>query len=538
MFGKKKKTSRGRFSYWLLMSERKRERKPKVRRQETKQKEIKEEQREKEKKLHHERILREFHLVPVRLLGTGTYGTVYQVRSDSDGQEYAAKILDPVDFDLSMNIGAPEGAVMEATNYRHIGVHPNITRLYRVFYDRSVSSSVVLLLELATLGDLAKVTDQFWEQTSEKASDRARRHIPQQVQIARDLVCAVAQVHASGLIFFDLKPHNVLVFDGYQAKLSDLGDAYRADVSVDAYESSDQSKGTLWWRSPEEECGKFGETPALSYARDMWSLGLIFLDLFWSRPQPMSSASVHADLFPAWVEFRGWPSKAWYRQYDARKDFCPLPPKKLHQNKTTPPLPVSDEKILRWLAAYYDVMKIPKLFQAVSDVTVLLLNWNPEHRLTPAKLLQYPLFTSIAEQLGVESAFKCSTSAAHKPSLSRGSPTGFVVRDFAGKVRELYGESKPFDFNAIAALAAEISARYQPDGKLTQSENDAAVIIALKAYGSFLKYWEAFKELFSEAEASAITASEQKILNALDWNIDGPKQVGIRHSASKQQKRA
>jgi serine/threonine protein kinase len=98
------------------------------------------------------------------------------------------------------------------------------------------------------------------------------------VGYARQLLRALAFLHAAGVAHLDVKPHNVLVFERGCLELCDFG---LADVGVSDW----RMVQTVWWRAPEYVLG--GRRPhsriigprALAAAADVWSAGCVIYEL-------------------------------------------------------------------------------------------------------------------------------------------------------------------------------------------------------------------------------------------------------------------
>ena len=95
--------------------------------------------------------------------------------------------------------------------------------------------------------------------------------------IARQLLDALAEAHASGILHRDIKPQNVRVFDyagdPHQVKLLDFGIAQRADAD-ERLTATGEILGTFRYMSPEQL-----RSQRVTPASDLYSLGLVLLEL-------------------------------------------------------------------------------------------------------------------------------------------------------------------------------------------------------------------------------------------------------------------
>ena len=61
--------------------------------------------------------------------------------------------------------------------------------------------------------------------------------IPSSVQMMRQIGAGLAALHDRGIVHRDMKPHNVLVTEGGQTKLSDMGLSKRLTLEQSSFES-------------------------------------------------------------------------------------------------------------------------------------------------------------------------------------------------------------------------------------------------------------------------------------------------------------
>lgn len=95
-------------------------------------------------------------------------------------------------------------------------------------------------------------------------------------RIGVQLASALAHVHAAGVVHRDVKPANVLLGDGLQARLADFGIAVAIDGTV-ATEAG-CVVGTAAYLSPEQARGQTVGPPT-----DVWALGLVLLEALTGR---------------------------------------------------------------------------------------------------------------------------------------------------------------------------------------------------------------------------------------------------------------
>ncbi len=95
---------------------------------------------------------------------------------------------------------------------------------------------------------------------------------PQAYKIMRDVLEGVAAAHARGIIHCDLKPANIMITRQGEAKVADFGLALLNDSQR---ENTEQLAGTPQYMAPE-----YIETHEHKTVSDVFSLGLIFYELF------------------------------------------------------------------------------------------------------------------------------------------------------------------------------------------------------------------------------------------------------------------
>ncbi|KAL5988812.1 CBL-interacting serine/threonine-protein kinase 7 [Asimina triloba] len=139
------------------------------------------------------------------LLGSGTYGKVYLARSLVDGSDVAVKVIDKSKI---KNATMESRIVREVTAMRRLR-HPNIVHLHHVM---ATKSKIYLAMDHVCGGDLFSLVSR-------------RGRLPEAVarRYFQQLVAALRFCHAAGVAHRDVKPHNLLVDEEGNAKLSDFG---------------------------------------------------------------------------------------------------------------------------------------------------------------------------------------------------------------------------------------------------------------------------------------------------------------------------
>lgn len=105
--------------------------------------------------------------------------------------------------------------------------------------------------------------------------DRFRGQPYRAVELVVKLARAVHYAHSKGILHRDLKPHNVLMDEHGEPRVTDFGLACL--ISGDqAWSEENQRVGTPAYMSPEQACGAIGE---ITPRTDIWALGVILYEL-------------------------------------------------------------------------------------------------------------------------------------------------------------------------------------------------------------------------------------------------------------------
>lgn len=131
--------------------------------------------------------------------------------------------------------------------------HPNIIELE----DRALFPNFMVLQFPKALGDLVKV------------------RIPEdhKNRVTLELISAVRFLHSNGVMHRDIKPGNVLIFEGYSAKLSDFGCCRM--MPAPWAQGYTEEVYTPCYRAPEIFMGK-----KYDFTADIWSLGCTIMQLY------------------------------------------------------------------------------------------------------------------------------------------------------------------------------------------------------------------------------------------------------------------
>ncbi|WP_344660775.1 serine/threonine-protein kinase [Catenulispora subtropica] len=201
-----------------------------------------------------------------RTIGNGRYALVQPVASGGMGtvwKGFDTTLHRTVAIkEVSLELIAPKHldeyitrAVNEGRNAARLADHPNIVTVYDVVIENGVPWTVMQYVEGESLAQAAAVPDV--------------------VQVARQLLEAVAFAHAAGIVHRDIKPANIMVraADG-RVLLTDFGIAKDLAAGDQSLTVAGGVLGTASYMAPERLQGRDAGP-----ASDMWSLGVVLFEV-------------------------------------------------------------------------------------------------------------------------------------------------------------------------------------------------------------------------------------------------------------------
>ena len=210
-----------------------------------------------------------------RVLGEGSYSTVFFATDRQTLREYAVKVLEKKHIIKEKKI---KYVNIEKNTLNRLTDHPGIVRLYYTFQDEA---SLYYVLDLCNGGELLGVL----KKTGTFDVECTRFYGAQ-------ILDAIAYMHSRGVIHRDLKPENVLLDDQMHIKITDFGTAKllldprdpRPPEDSSGLDSSQEDRtasfvGTAEYVSPELLTDK-----AVGKPSDMWAFGCIIYQLLVGRP--------------------------------------------------------------------------------------------------------------------------------------------------------------------------------------------------------------------------------------------------------------
>ncbi|KAF9050774.1 kinase-like protein [Hymenopellis radicata] len=203
----------------------------------------------------------------IKLLGQGTFGTVYKALSRRTGRCHAIKQLrGSFTTNKDRQMAATEIEILTTLD------HPYIIKFEEAFY----SPNIYIVLEYAGQGDLlgylfknSKVVDE-----------------PMAQHMAYQLCSALEYMHKRGIVHRDLKPENVLVTSTHPEmfKVADFGLSRITDVTSQFTTFC----GSPCFMAPELHALRISDqadTPDIGYTKlvDSWAFGQIVYEFFAGR---------------------------------------------------------------------------------------------------------------------------------------------------------------------------------------------------------------------------------------------------------------
>jgi serine/threonine protein kinase len=202
--------------------------------------------------------------LPVRRLGAGAFGEVWEVRHQESGAVCALKTL--------TTLQDPEDRIRFAREAESLGRlnHPNVVRIHSASLE---GQRPYLVQEFVSGGDLAQ------------RLARGQLSIEDAVRIASELSEGLAAAHAAGILHRDLKPENVLLDPEGRPRLVDFGLARLSDAS--RLTETNTVMGTPVYMSPEQARGEH-----LDERSDVYALGALLFALLTGRAPFVNEGSL------------------------------------------------------------------------------------------------------------------------------------------------------------------------------------------------------------------------------------------------------
>ncbi|GAA0154690.1 hypothetical protein LIER_12600 [Lithospermum erythrorhizon] len=218
-------------------------------------------------------------------LGQGAYGTVYKGKLQS-GQYVAVKIT-------SKFVGSEEEFVNEVATIGRIH-HVNVVQLVGFCIE---GPEHALVYEFMVHGSLEKYISKA-EEGDEKETSLSYKKIN---EISLGVARGIDYLHRGcdmQILHFDIKPHNILLDENFNPKISDFGLAklYPSDQS---FVSLTGVRGTMGYMAPELFYKNIG---GISYKADVYSFGMLLIEIA-ARRKTINPIEEHLTqaFFRSWI---------------------------------------------------------------------------------------------------------------------------------------------------------------------------------------------------------------------------------------------
>jgi len=207
----------------------------------------------------------------VRLIGSGEFGKVYQVKQRSTQEVFAMKRLSKEFYSRRR---MADKAIREIATLHLARDHPFVVRL---MYTIENAREWALVMEYCPHGDLQQLL---------LAEGCPGLPMSRTLRISAEVALALEHLHARGIVFRDLKLENVVLDKDGHAKLTDFGLAKQHRGGRDAITEAEQA-GDVYCSFTKTFCGSYGyAAPEVNprrqvhgFAADMYSYGVLLLML-------------------------------------------------------------------------------------------------------------------------------------------------------------------------------------------------------------------------------------------------------------------
>jgi len=209
----------------------------------------------------------------IKKLGKGGMALVFEAHDLLLDRQVAIKMLRPeyvTDKDFTKKFHHEAKAVARIS-------HPNVVSIFDIARDNNYHYLVMENIEGSNLKNII--------------NERGKLTITESLDIANQICSALIVAHKNNIVHCDIKPHNILIDDNKQVKVTDFGIA-RAATST-TITSTDTIMGSAHYFSPEQAKG--GDIKAHS---DLYSVGVVLYEMLtgqvpFTGDSPISVALKH-----------------------------------------------------------------------------------------------------------------------------------------------------------------------------------------------------------------------------------------------------
>lgn len=227
----------------------------------------------------------------IKEIGRGGMAIVYSARDTLLERRVALKMLRP---EYKSDSEFIDKFRQEARAVARLS-HPNVVSIYDIVVDEDRIYLVMEIVEGKNLKDLIQ--------------EKTKLSIAESLEIARQIASALSVAHGNQIVHCDIKPHNIILNDEHEVKVTDFGIA-RA-VTSSTVKVTETVVGSAHYFSPEQAKG--GEIKAYS---DIYSLGVVLYEMTTGelpfhgdspisvalkhiQQQPVEPSQINSDIPPA-----------------------------------------------------------------------------------------------------------------------------------------------------------------------------------------------------------------------------------------------
>jgi len=183
--------------------------------------------------------------------------------------------------------------------------------------------------------------------------------------VTYQMLRALKYIHSAGIMHRDVKPANILITNTCETRLTDFGWAREAPCAGDGLMTD--YAASRWYRAPEMLLGGLRYTTAI----DMWAAGCIAGEMYNNGAALIPGTST-IDMLDKIIEYTGKPSEG-----DIISMQAPRAQQSLDPVPSQPPYSPIESVFPGESAEFHDFIE-------------LLIQWNPEKRLTATEALSHP----------------------------------------------------------------------------------------------------------------------------------------------------
>ncbi|UJR31135.1 hypothetical protein I4U23_018642 [Adineta vaga] len=298
-------------------------------------------------------------------LGKGTYGIVRKAFDTRQQHHVAIKCV------CLGEEGIPSTALREISLLRSLK-HPNIIRLYDIQVHQP-TGELFLFYECMEM-DLYEYMKLY------------RKALPDELSKSylKQMLLGIDYIHSNSMLHRDLKPQNILIDWIGSLKLADFGLGRHFQMPMRMYT---HEVVTLWYRSPEILLGAKTYTTSV----DLWSIGTIFAEITHNRA--LFAGECEIDQLFRIFRTLGTPDDIIWPGFSSMPDH----------KKTFPQWKSQDMSQL-----------LSNLSPDALQLTLQMLIYDPDRRITAKAALDSPYIQSIPSHLIIPPAIKSPSSSTNQ----------------------------------------------------------------------------------------------------------------------------